>query len=65
MRSARARPPAPVTDGPPPQPATGAITSETLGASLAALLPENAIVVDEAVTTGRGLLCADPLGRTA
>ena len=32
--------PAPVTDSPPP--------------TLAALLPENAIVVDEAVTTGRG-----------
>jgi acetolactate synthase I/II/III large subunit len=46
--------PAPVTDGPPPKPATGAITSEALGVSLAALLPENAIVVDEAVTTGRG-----------
>jgi len=45
---------APVTNGPAPSPATGAITPETLGSSLAALLPENAIVVDEAVTTGRG-----------
>src|SRR5262249_56487011 len=45
---------APVTNGPAPKPATGAINPETLGASLAALLPENAIVVDEAVTTGRG-----------
>lgn len=32
----------------------GAITPEGLGRGLAALLPENAIVVDEAVTTGRG-----------
>ena len=32
----------------------GAITSEALGASIGALLPENAIVADEAVTTGRG-----------
>ena len=46
--------PAPVSDGPPPKPAIGAITSEALGVSLAALLPANAIVVDEAVTTGRG-----------
>ena len=43
-----------MTDGSPPKPAAGAITTENLGASLAALLPENAIVVDEAVTTGRG-----------
>jgi acetolactate synthase I/II/III large subunit len=46
--------PAPIANGPPPAPATGAIGAEALGASLAALLPENAIVVDEAVTTGRG-----------
>src|SRR6266436_2024465 len=46
--------PAPATNEPPPMAATGAITSEALGASLAALMPENAIVVDEAVTTGRG-----------
>jgi acetolactate synthase-1/2/3 large subunit len=45
---------APVANDPAPAPATGAITSEALGASLGALLPENAIVVDEAVTTGRG-----------
>jgi acetolactate synthase-1/2/3 large subunit len=49
-----ARSAAPVANDPPPAPATGAITSEALGASLGALLPENAIVVDEAVTTGRG-----------
>src|SRR6516162_5722191 len=46
--------PAPASDGSLPKPAEGAITTENLGASLAALLPENAIVVDEAVTTGRG-----------
>ena len=50
---ARGTPP-PVVDGPPPRPATGPITSEALGASIGALLPENAIVADEAVTTGRG-----------
>ena len=38
----------------PPALATGAITSDALGASLGALLPEDAIVIDEAVTTGRG-----------
>ena len=48
-----------------PTPATGAITSEALGASLGALLPENAIVVDEAVTTGRGFFRADPRGAAA
>jgi acetolactate synthase I/II/III large subunit len=46
--------PAPAVNEPPPVKATGKITPEALGASLGALLPENAIVVDEAVTTGRG-----------
>ena len=46
--------PAPVVNEKPAGPATGRITSEALGASLGALLPENAIVADEAVTTGRG-----------
>ena len=36
------------------RPATGAPDHRTLGASLAALLPENAIVADESVTVGRG-----------
>ena len=45
---------APVVNDPPPVKANGRITPEALGASLGALLPENAIVVDEAVTTGRG-----------
>jgi acetolactate synthase-1/2/3 large subunit len=48
------RTPAPVVNDRPAGPGTGAITSEALGASLGALLPENAIVADEAVTTGRG-----------
>ena len=43
-----------VGNEPPPAPGQGKITSEALGASLGALIPENAIVVDEAVTTGRG-----------
>jgi acetolactate synthase-1/2/3 large subunit len=38
----------------PPQPATGAITPPALAQSLGALIPENAIVVDEGVSTGRG-----------
>src|SRR6266849_1377357 len=46
--------PAPVVTERPAGPASGAITSEALGASIAALLPEHAIVADEAVTTGRG-----------
>jgi acetolactate synthase-1/2/3 large subunit len=50
--------PAPVSDGPQPNPATGAIAPETLGASLAALLPENAIVVDGALKPCQGIRCA-------
>ena len=38
----------------PPAPASGAITPPTLAQSLGALIPENAIVVDEGVSTGRG-----------
>lgn len=37
---------------------TGAITLPGIAAVVAALLPENAIVVDESVTSGRGLLPA-------
>jgi acetolactate synthase-1/2/3 large subunit len=44
----------PATNEPTPTPADGAITSENLGRSIGALLPDNAIVADEAVTTGRG-----------
>ncbi len=35
-------------------PADGALTPETIGHVIAALLPDDAIVVDESVTTGRG-----------
>jgi acetolactate synthase-1/2/3 large subunit len=45
--------PAPIVEEDPPAPATGAITPAALAASLGALLPEDAIVTDEAVTTGR------------
>jgi len=45
---------APIVDDPPPEKAGGAITPMALGASLGAMLPDNAVVVDEAVTTGRG-----------
>jgi acetolactate synthase-1/2/3 large subunit len=38
----------------PMTPATGAINAATLAQSLGALIPENAIVVDEGVSTGRG-----------
>jgi acetolactate synthase-1/2/3 large subunit len=38
-----------------PPPATGAVTNAALGQSLAALLPEDAIVVDEGITNGFGL----------
>jgi acetolactate synthase-1/2/3 large subunit len=37
----------------PPAPAQGKITSDALGISLAALLPEQAIVVDESASVGR------------
>jgi acetolactate synthase I/II/III large subunit len=47
---------APVADYAPPSPATGPITPNALGASLGALLPEQAIVIDESITTGRGFV---------
>ncbi len=37
---------------------TGEITPQGLAAAVAALLPENAIVVDESMTSGRGLMAA-------
>jgi acetolactate synthase-1/2/3 large subunit len=37
---------------------TGAITPEKLGALLCASLPENAIVIDESITTGRAFLAS-------
>ena len=48
----RVRPPAR------PQPGRGAITAAAFGQSLAALLPENAVVVDEALTFGFPLYAA-------
>jgi acetolactate synthase-1/2/3 large subunit len=42
----------------PPTPATGRIEAATLAQSLGALIPENAIVVDEGVSTGRGFFPA-------
>jgi acetolactate synthase-1/2/3 large subunit len=41
----------------PPLP-SGAITQEGVASVIAALLPENAIVVDESMTTGRGIMSA-------
>jgi acetolactate synthase-1/2/3 large subunit len=40
------------------QPATGAISSESFGRSLAALLPEGAVVADEGITFGRAVFGA-------
>ncbi|MBV8612911.1 MAG: acetolactate synthase large subunit [Acetobacteraceae bacterium] len=40
--------------GPRPEPARGAITPESFAQTLAALLPEQAILADEAITFGRG-----------
>ena len=40
--------------GPRPEAARGAITSEALGRTLAALMPEGAIVSDESISYGRG-----------
>jgi acetolactate synthase-1/2/3 large subunit len=49
-------PVAPIPDpGPPTAPPTGAPTSEGVGRLLASLVPEDAIVVDEAVSFGRNL----------
>lgn len=41
----------------PPTP-TGEISLDGLAASIAALLPENAVVVDESMTSGRGIMSA-------
>ncbi len=40
--------------GPRPEPARGALTPDSFARTLAALLPENAVVADEAITFGRG-----------
>ncbi|SEC64235.1 acetolactate synthase-1/2/3 large subunit [Rhizobiales bacterium GAS191] len=44
---------APIVSYAPTKPASGAINPDTLGQSIGALLPENAIVIDESITTGR------------
>jgi acetolactate synthase-1/2/3 large subunit len=47
--------PAPIPDpGPRPEPARGAPTPEGLARTLAALMPEDAVVADESVSFGRG-----------
>jgi acetolactate synthase I/II/III large subunit len=51
---ASATPAAPIANLSRPALPSGAITPEGIAAVLGALLPENAIVVDEAITTGRG-----------
>ena len=40
---------------------TGSLTAEKIGAVIAACLPENAVVIDESITTGRSFL-ADTVG---
>jgi acetolactate synthase-1/2/3 large subunit len=42
----------------PPAPASGKVTAESLAKSIGALLPDQAIVVDEGVSTGRGFFPA-------
>jgi acetolactate synthase-1/2/3 large subunit len=44
-----------IRDGAAPSPVTGRFTPEAFGTTLAALMPENAIVAEDAVTSGRGL----------
>ena len=50
--------PAIVEDGSPAPPRDGPLNAETLALALAAGLPENAIVVDESVSVGRGFYAA-------
>jgi acetolactate synthase-1/2/3 large subunit len=50
-----AKAPAPVAQPSRPAVPTGAITLDSIGQAIGALLPEGAIVVDESVTSGRGL----------
>ena len=54
-----AAPSAPIPESAPPAgPARGAPTPDAIARTVAAVLPEQAIVVDEAVTTGRGFFPA-------
>ncbi len=50
-----APPEAAIAESPRPEPARGPFQPEAFGHGLAALLPENAVVVEDAVTSGRGL----------
>jgi acetolactate synthase-1/2/3 large subunit len=51
-------------EGPPPvAPTGGALTPESIALAIAATLPEQAVIVDEAVTTGRGF--GAPMARAA
>jgi acetolactate synthase-1/2/3 large subunit len=52
---ALATPPAPVSELKRPGLPTGAVTPEGIAAVLAALLPENSVVADESITSGRNL----------
>ena len=49
---------APADPGPLPGPASGAVIPEGVAQSLAALMPENAIIIDEAISFGRGFFPA-------
>ena len=40
--------------GPRPEPRRGKLTPESVAATLSALMPEQAVITDEAVTFGRG-----------
>lgn len=44
-------------------PATGAVTAEALGRSIAAMLPDGAILIDESVTSGAAILNATAKAR--
>ncbi len=54
LADALAAPAVPPPNGPRPEPATGAVTSEAVARTLSALMPEDAIVVDELVSFGFG-----------
>jgi acetolactate synthase-1/2/3 large subunit len=49
--------PAP-NNGDRPQPGRGALTPESVAATLGALMPDNAVIADESVTFGRGFFAA-------
>lgn len=53
-----AKQPAPVESATPPHPQDGPLTPDAIGAALGADLPENAIVIEESVSVGRGFYAA-------